>query len=96
MLIDPFTVPKDATDEVKKMVKENQDVLEKEVEAAIKKAVVYLQDYMKVFAGEAEAKKITDKTVMWVYLPDGADPTKFEYKDGVIEGIEDEERKKDW
>ena len=51
---------------------------------------------MKVFAGEAEAKKITDKTVMRVYLPDGTDPTKFKYKDGVIEGIEDEERKKDW
>lgn len=96
MLVDPFTEPKDATDEVKKMVKENQDALEKEVEAAIKNAVVYLQDYMKVFAGEAEAKKITDKTVMRVYLPDGADPTKFEYKDGVIEGIEDEERKKYW
>ena len=64
--------------------------------AAIKNAVVYLQDYMKVFAGEVEAKKITDKTVMQVYLPDGADPTKFEYKDGVIEGIEDEERKKAW
>ena len=96
VLVDPFTEPKDATDEVKKMVKENQDALEKEVAAAIKNAVVYLQDYMKVFAGEAEAKKITDKTVMRVYLPDGADPTKFEYKDGVIEGIDDEERKKDW
>ena len=96
VLIDPFTEPKDATDEVKKMVKENQDALEKEVAAAIKNAVVYLQDYMKVFAGEAEAKKITDKTVMRVYLPDGADPTKFEYKDGVIEGIDDEERKKAW
>ena len=59
MLVDPFTEPKDATDEVKKMVKENQDALEKEVETAIKNAVVYLQDYMKVFAGEAEAKKIT-------------------------------------
>lgn len=96
MLVDPFTEPKDATDEVKKMVKENQDALEKEVAAAIKNAVVYLQDYMKVFAGEAEAKKITDKTVTRVYLPDGADPTKFEYKDGVIEGIEDEERNKAW
>ena len=96
VLVDPFTEPKDATDEVKKMVKENQDALEKEVAAAIKNAVVYLQDYMKVFAGEAEAKKITDKTVMRVYLPDGADPTKFEYKDGVIEGIDDEERKKAW
>ena len=42
MLVDPFTEPKDATDEVKKMVKENQDALEKEVEAAIKNAVVYL------------------------------------------------------
>ena len=51
---------------------------------------------MKVFAGEAEAKKITDKTVMRVYLSDGADPTKFEYKDGIIEGIDDEERKKAW
>lgn len=96
VLVDPFTEPKDATDEVKKMVKENQDALEKEVVAAIKNAVVYLQDYMKVFAGEAEAKKITDKTVMRVYLPDGADPTKFEYKDGIIEGIDDEERKKAW
>ena len=96
VLVDPFTEPKDATDEVKKMVKENQDALEKEVAAAIKKAIVYLQDYMKVFAGEAEAKKITDKTVMRVYLPDGADPTKFEYKDGVIKGIDDEERKKAW
>lgn len=96
VLVDPFTEPKDATDEVKKMVKENQDALEKEVIAAIKNAVVYLQDYMKVFAGEAEAKKITDKTVMRVYLPDGADPTKFEYKDGIIEGIDDEERKKAW
>jgi len=96
VLVDPFTEPKDASDEVKKMVKENQDALEKEVAAAIKNAVVYLQDYMKVFAGEAEAKKITDKTVMRVYLPDGADPTKFEYKDGVIEGIDDEERKKAW
>ena len=96
VLVDPFTGPKDATDEVKKMVKENQDALEKEVAAAIKKAIVYLQDYMKVFAGEAESKKITDKTVMRVYLPDGADPTKFEYKDGIIEGIDDEERKKAW
>lgn len=96
VLVDPFTEPKDATDEVKKMVKENQDALEKEVAATIKNAIVYLQDYMKVFAGEAEAKKITDKTVMRVYLPDGADPTKFEYKDGVIEGIDDEERKKAW
>lgn len=96
VLVDPFTEPKDATDEVKKMVKENQDALEKEVAAAIKNAVVYLQDYMKVFAGEAEAKKITDKTVMRVYLSDGADPTKFEYKDGIIEGIDDEERKKAW
>ena len=51
---------------------------------------------MKVFAGEAESKKITEKSVAAVYLPDGMDPTKFEYKDGVIEGIEDEERKKDW
>ena len=96
VLVDPFTEPKDATDEVKKMVKENQDALEKEVAAAIKKAIVYLQDYMKVFAGEAESKKITDKTVMRVYLPDGADPTKFEYKDGIIEGIDNEERKKAW
>lgn len=96
VLVDPFIEPKDAIDEVKKMVKENQDVLEKEVAAAIKNAVVYLQDYMKVFAGEVEAKKITDKTVMRVYLPDGADPTKFEYNDGVIEGIDDEERKKVW
>ena len=96
VLVDPFTEPKDATDEVKKMVKENQDALEKEVAAVIKNAIVYLQDYMKVFAGEAEAKKITDKTVMRVYLPDGADPTKFEYKNGVIEGIDDEERKKAW
>lgn len=96
VFVDPFTEPKDATDEVKKMVKENQDALEKEVAAAIKNAVVYLQDYMKVFAGEAEAKKITDKAVARVYLPDGADPTKFEYKDGAIEGVEDEERKKAW
>ena len=51
---------------------------------------------MKVFAGEAESKKKKKKSVTVVYLPDGADPTKFEYKDGVIEGIEDEERKKDW
>ena len=51
---------------------------------------------MKEFAGEAESKKITEKSVMAVYLPDGADPTKFKYKDGVIEGIEDEERKKAW
>lgn len=96
VLVDPFTEPKDATDEVKKMVKENQDTLEKEVTAVIKNAVVYLQDYMKVFAGEAESKKITEKSVMAVYLPEGADPTKFEYKDGGIEGIEDEERKKTW
>ena len=51
---------------------------------------------MKVFAGEAESKKITEKSVAVAYLPDGADPTKFEYNDGVIEGIEDEERKKYW
>lgn len=51
---------------------------------------------MKVFAGEAEAKKVTEKAVVTVHLPDGADPTKFEYKDGVIEGVGEEERKKAW
>ena len=51
---------------------------------------------MKEFAGEAESKKITEKSVTAVYLPDGVDPTKFKYKDGVIEGIKDEERKRDW
>ena len=42
VLVDPFAEPKDAADEVKKMVKENQDALEKEVAAAIKNSVVYL------------------------------------------------------
>ena len=51
---------------------------------------------MKVFAGETESKKITEKSVMAVYLPEGADPTKFEYKDGAIEGISDEDRQKAW
>lgn len=51
---------------------------------------------MNVFAGEAESKKITEKSVAVVYLPEGADPTKFEYKDGAIEGVSDEDRRKLW
>ena len=66
------------------------------VDAAVKNAVEYLREYMKVFAGEAESKKISDKSVTRVYLPDGADPAKFEYKDGVIEGISEEDRTKAW
>lgn len=96
VLVDPFVEPKDATDEVKKMVKENQDALEKEISNAVRISVAYLQDYMKEFAGEAESKKITDKAIARVYLPDGADPAEFEYRDDAIEGLSDEDRQKAW
>ena len=94
--VDPFNEPKDASDEVKKMVKENQDELEKTVQDTIKNSVQYLQHYMKVFAGESESKKITEKSVARVYLPDGAKPAGFKYENGVIEGVSDEDRKKEW
>lgn len=96
VLVNPFEEPKDATDEVKKMVKENQDELEKTINNALKNSLQYLKDYMTVFAGKDEAGKISDKSVVRVYLPEDADPTKFEYKDGVIEGISDEDRQKAW
>lgn len=92
--IDPFIEPKDATDEVKEMVKENNKALAECVEEYKAVYLKYLQDYMKLFAGEDEAKKITDKQVAVVYLPEGADPEKFEYKDGVIEGMSDQDRAK--
>ena len=80
-IIDPFQVPKgiddEARSEVEKMVKENQDELKKRIDAELKFGTEVLQQYMKVFAGEAESKKITEKTVTAVYLPDGADPTKL-------------------
>jgi hypothetical protein len=39
ILIDPFNEPKDASDEIKKMIKENQDELEKTIETAMKNSV---------------------------------------------------------
>jgi hypothetical protein len=39
ILIDPFNEPKDASDEIKKMIKENQDELEKIIETAMKNSV---------------------------------------------------------
>jgi len=96
ILVDPLQEPKDASDEIKKMVKENQDALEKEVDPALKMATKYLQDYMTVFAGAAEAEKIADKAVTRAYLPDGADPVGFKYKNGIIEGVSDEDRTKAW
>lgn len=94
--VDPFNEPQGASEEVKKMVKENRDALEKVVQVAVKNSVQYLKDYMTVFAGDDEAKKIDDKAVARVYLPDGSEPAKFEYKDGVIEGIGEDERKREW
>ena len=96
ILIDPFNEPKDASDEIKKMIKENQDELEKIIETAMKNSVQYLKDYMTVFAGKTEADKISEKSVVKIYLADDAEPTKFEYKNGIIEGIKDEDRLKVW
>lgn len=93
-LLDPFIEPKDATDEVKKMVKENNEALAKAVEDYKAVLVRYLQDYMKLFAGEDEAKKITDRQAAVVYLPEGSDPEKMEYKDGAITGVDDDARAK--
>lgn len=99
-LVDPFVVPKDTPKEaeadVKKMVEENRAELQKAVDNAVKNAVQYLGAYMKVFAGEDESKKITEKSIVVVYLPEGASPDKFEYRDGLIQGLSDEERQKAW
>lgn len=96
VLVDPFTEPKDADDEVKKMIKENQDELQKVIDTAVKNAVQYLKDYMTVFAGKDEAGKIAEKSVVKTYLSADVDPTKFQYKDGKIEGLSDEDRLKAW
>jgi len=51
---------------------------------------------MKAFAGKDQAGKINEKAVQRVYLQADADPEKFEYKDGTIQGLSDEDRKKAW
>jgi hypothetical protein len=96
VLVDPLNEPKDASDEVKKMVKENQDEFTKTLDNALKNSLQYLKDYMLVFAGKDEAGKINDKSIAKVYLPDDSDPSKFKYKDGVIEGTSEDERRKVW
>jgi hypothetical protein len=73
-VIDPLVEPKDAPDDIKKMIKENQDAVDKERQDIIKYSVEYLSHYMKTFAGETEASKINEKAVQIVYLPEGSDP----------------------
>jgi len=78
------------------MIDENRDALDKIKHDILEVGTSYLQHYMKVFAGEAESKKIDSKQVSLLYMKDGSDPSNFKYNDGVIEGLSDEERQKDW
>ena len=58
-----------------KAIKNNQDAVKLFMEKTIQFAYGYLQEYMKVFAGEDEANKIQENDVQVTYVPDDlADP----------------------
>ena len=82
--------------EVKDMVKKNGDAVKKFMESQMKNAAQYLMDYMKVFAGEAEAGKIKPETIAVTYVPDKfADPFKIKkYDKYQIPALTDEEVRK--
>ena len=72
-------IAKNAPEHVIKALKNNQDGVKLFMEHTIPLATVYLQEYMKVFAGEEEANKITEKDVQVTYIPKKfADPFKID------------------
>lgn len=64
---------KNVPEHVAKALKNNQDSVKLFMEQQIPIATKYLQDYMKVFAGKEEANKITEKDVVFTYIPKGFD-----------------------
>lgn len=86
-------IAKNAPEDAKKAVEQNHDAVKKFMEVNMKNAAVYLQQYMKVFAGKDEAGKIKPEDIEVTYVPEKfADPYKNKkYDNYQIPAMTDEE-----
>ena len=67
-----------APKEVQDALKKNKDAVKLFMEQQIPIATEYIKHYMKVFAGQEEANKVTEKDVVLTYVPKAfADPYKI-------------------
>lgn len=58
-----------APEHVARALKNNRDAVKLFIEQQMEAATEYLKDYMKVFAGEQEANKISVNDVVFTYVP---------------------------